>query len=275
MFWRLSSFDSTGKPSQVYIQGTIHIGDDRLYPVADSVLAAWKSADRLAGEISTEGWASFQQELQKHMIQSYTDAAGRSVYDGLSDSRKKTLYSVIDKKTADSLALFEPWVLNTSVSTYIYIKAGLSPLKAMDLWFITQANKEGRHMEGLDELETQFSVIQYGTYDEQLVLLQDSLDTIADSAEMDKITGRLYDAYIAGDVKNVAAILDSENKKSAGRVPFYKRYNTALFSDRNQAWSEKIESWLSEGGTTFIFAGCGHFVGKDSVFTCLKKNGAL
>ena len=145
----------------------------------------------------------------------------------------------------------------------------------MDLWFIARANQENRHMDGLDELETQFSVLQYGTYDEQMSLLEDTLDTIADPSAADKFTWGLYDAYIAGDVKKVAGILDSENKANEAKNAFYRRYDAVLYSERNRAWAEKIETWLSEGGTTFVFAGCGHFVGADSVFACLKKDGVL
>ena len=41
---------------------------------------------------------------------------------------------------------------------------------------------------------------------------------------------------------------------------------TALLDDRNKAWSYKIEDYLLQGGTTFIFAGCAHFTGSASVF---------
>ena len=42
MFWRISASGPDGTPAAVYIQGTIHVGDDRLYPPADSVMTAWK-----------------------------------------------------------------------------------------------------------------------------------------------------------------------------------------------------------------------------------------
>jgi uncharacterized protein YbaP (TraB family) len=46
MFWRITGTDAAGKQATVYIQGTIHLGDDRLYPLSGSVLNAWNSADR-------------------------------------------------------------------------------------------------------------------------------------------------------------------------------------------------------------------------------------
>ena len=70
MFWQIDGVDADGKHSVVYIQGTIHVGDKRLYPLANPVVEAWNSADRIVGEISTADWAKFQNELQNRIRES-------------------------------------------------------------------------------------------------------------------------------------------------------------------------------------------------------------
>lgn len=273
MFWRITGTDAKGLPSTVYIQGTIHVGDDQLYPLADSVNKAFDSATRIAGEISTEGYASLEKETQKRLIQSYLDASGRNVLDALSEEQKQALYSVLDKNVADQIALFEPWALNTTASAYTYFKSGLSTDKAIDVYFINRA--AGRTMLGLDTLDTQFKAMQFGTYDEQLVMLKDTLDTIANPTDLNTMTDELYKAYLAGDVQKVSKIMYESDEKDIKKNELYKRYNEVLITNRNISWADTIKGWLSEGGTTFIFAGCAHFVGDNSVFVYLKKNGTL
>ena len=56
-FWRIDGTDKNGNPSTVYIQGTFHLGDERIFPLSEEVQQAFVNADRHAGEISTQGYA--------------------------------------------------------------------------------------------------------------------------------------------------------------------------------------------------------------------------
>ena len=52
-FWRIDGTDKNGNPSTVYIQGTFHLGDERIFPLSEEVQQAFVNADRHAGELST------------------------------------------------------------------------------------------------------------------------------------------------------------------------------------------------------------------------------
>ena len=86
-------------------------------------------------------------------------------------------------------------------------------------------------------------------------------------------TNDLYEAYLANDAKKLESILTLSRMADEARGEFYRAYYNKLFTERNKAWADKILQYLDEGGTTFIFAGCGHFVGHDSVFANLEKRG--
>ncbi len=70
MFWRIDGTDKNGNPSTVYVQGTFHVGDDRLYPLADMVVEAWGTADRLMAEISDEDYATLPVKVNAMMMES-------------------------------------------------------------------------------------------------------------------------------------------------------------------------------------------------------------
>ncbi|MBQ9494607.1 MAG: TraB/GumN family protein [Treponema sp.] len=275
MFWRIDGTDKNGNPATVYIQGTIHLGDERLYPLAPTVVDAWVNADRIVGEISTADWAVFETEMSNKMIQSQINADGKNVLHNITSTQRDALFSVLEKEAAEQLAVYEPWVTIAAIETAVYLNSGLSVEKGMDGQFMLLAYQQGKDMDGLDSLETQLDVLQFGNYDEQLVLLKDMLDDIAQPEEINKYTNELYEAYLAGDVQKLTKLMESSRKEAEAKNTLYAAYYKAIFTERNKAWAEKIKAWIFEGGTTFIFAGCGHFVGDDSVFMYLKKNGAL
>ncbi|MDR9860283.1 TraB/GumN family protein [Treponema socranskii] len=278
MFWQIDGIDADGKPSVVYIQGTIHVGDKRLYPLAPSVVEAWNSADRIVGEISTTDWAKFQNELQNRIRESVRSAGGRRISDALTSEQKRALYSVLGKAEAEQTDLFEPWVTNLSLQSLVYTNSGLSAEQGLDGQFMLLSYRQNREMEGLDDLETQFDVLAFGTYDEQLVMLQDVLDDIAGANDIEQFVRKLYDAYLTDDAASLDALLKESYRtdgEPAAKAALYKAYYEKTFTERNRAWAKKIAVWLSEGGTTFIFAGAGHFIGEDSVFSYLRKNGKL
>lgn len=44
---------------------------------------------------------------------------------------------------------------------------------------------------------------------------------------------------------------------------------------RNKKWAKDIASFIEDGGITFIFSGCGHRAGKNSVFEYLRRQGTI
>lgn len=276
MFWTLTGTDKNGETAKVYIQGTIHVGDERLFPLSPVVVSAWETSDRIAGEISSEGYENMEVMIQGMVLESYLNAKGRNIYDYLTEKQKETLYAVVDKDSADALVLFEPWVMTNLVTNSLYTDSGLSAEGGLDQWFIDRANESERPMLGLDELETQLELLRFGTYEQQLYILQEGLDDLADGKTDDEDTAQLYELYLTDDEDGIASLVSEEFiLNDPSELAFAKEYNKMMYDDRNKAWADKIRDWLYEGGTTFIFAGSAHFVGERSVFYYLEQNGTL
>lgn len=275
MFWRIDGTDKKGNPSTVYVQGSFHLGDGRMYPLADPVLAAWNGADRLVAEISSKDTAQLQLKVMEMMVDSFKKAGGRVVTDDLTDKQKATLNKYMEAEVASKLAVFEPWLTTYSIAAAIYQGNGLSAEYGLDSNLMAYANEAGREIEGLDTLQLQLDVITYGSYDEQMDMLRDVLDELDDPTEVIAMTKSLYEAYIANDKATFAKRSDEEKDADEARHAFYKAYNKMIYDDRNKDWAKDITGYLREGGTTFIFAGAGHWVGEGSVFDCLRKMGTI
>lgn len=275
MFWRIDGTDRKGSPSTVYVQGTFHLGDNKMYPLADGVVSAWSKADRLVAEIASKDYMLLQAKLMELMVDSYKKAGGRVVTDRLTEEQKKTLQDFFDKEMMDQFTLFEPWVTTYSLASMLYANSGLSPEYGLDNGLLASAQEEGRDVEGLDELQTQLDVITYGSYDEQLDMLRDLLDELKDPSEEIAEAKAMYDSYLKDDRASFGKLFQEDMEDDEAKHKFYENYYKMVITDRNKDWAKDITGYLREGGTTFIFAGAGHWVGEGSVFDCLRKMGTI
>lgn len=278
MYWNISGTDSKGNPSTVHILGTIHVGDERLYPLPDQVMEDFKNADRIVAELSSADMDAMQGALIKALVSSMIRANGRNVLKELDEEEKDILFSVLDENIARSLAIYEPWLLTNTVSVFQYGSCGLDGAKGVDQYLMDIAKKENREWEGLDTLDLQLKVIQFGTYDEQLAVLKSILDILVDPTIFNEYINALYEAYLAADLEGLLSVHEIEDEMDSSDPmleEYSKRQNEELLTKRNKSWAEKIKGYLNEGGETFIFAGSLHFIGPDSVFYYLNKNGVL
>lgn len=276
MLWKISGTDKNGEPSTVYVQGTIHVGDDRLV-VSDNVKQLFLSANRRIGEISSADYPIVEAKTAEMMIEGAKAAAleNKDFRNDLSEKHNEMLRSLIQIDSTAQYAMFEPWVLNLVLSMTAIGDAGLDPTRALDSYFIDYAQKNGLSTEGLDSLETQLDIVKFGSWNDQVEMLAETIETISDIEKRieaaQEITD-MYEAYITDDVAKLSKVID---KSQIAETAIEKRYNKLLWQDRNAAWAKLFAEYLNEGGTTFVFAGCGHFTGKNSVFAEMQKNKTL
>ena len=275
MFWKLSGKDSNGKPSTVYFLGTLHVGDERLFPLPKRILSAFDSADRYAGEISSKDMQELTARLMYIMIDSRKKTNGRKVSDSLSDEEKETGKAFLGS-AFNQMDSFEPWVMTMTLSQEVYSSSGLEPDKGIDQVLMNKLTEQGKSWEGLDSIKTQIDVLRFGNYDQQLFMLKDALHDLRDPTEVNEYINSLYEAYLTGNTDSVSRITnESYTTDDEEMSDFMDEYNEAILINRNKSWVSKIDDWIKKGGTTFVFAGCAHFSGDHSVFRYLKDAGII
>ena len=269
-FWRLSGVDAAGNPSTVYIHGTIHVGTAALYPLAESVQTAWKSADRYVSELSSEDVAALDAAVTNAMLSTWQKDQQR-LFKALSPDDITILQTALDADALNFYARFEPWVLNAALASLPLKANGYDDALGLDYYFYKQLELQGATSEGLDSLKQQLQLLSFGTYDEQIVLLKDSLATICNSDETASELASLYDAYYNNNSAMLTALIEKTNAADIAAHALYKRYYKQMYQERNERWAQALAGYLQAGGTTFVFAGCAHFVGSNSVFAYMKK----
>lgn len=280
-FWKISGVDKNGNPSFVYIQGTIHLGSEKLFPLDKEVLDAFNSADLLAGEISSEDMGKIQLYSMRLVQESFIKAGGKKVSENLSEKEVESLKNLLGGPLAFSMIDgAEPWVLSLALlGKTIQETTELTAEYSIDSYFRNLANESSRKVIGLDDLKSQFDILTFGTYEQQIKILKASIKECSEEnyiqetkAELDS----LYKAYISDDLEMLASISQKSNEKEISEYgDFGEEYKKLVYDKRNEDWAKDIKEFLENGGSTFIYAGAAHWVGKNSVFEYLRKQGTI
>ena len=270
-FWEIR-----GNNGSVYVLGTIHVADKDFYPLEKNVLRAFDKADRLVSEIG--GAADFEalaSELQTVIMKNMNTDPQKSLLNVLPEDELTFLYETVGDDTVHQLALFNPWILNTILSQFLMAKVGLDAGAGIDMYLMQRA--ENKKIEALDTVEQQIAALSYGTFDDQLAILKDSIQALRNIDKSMKEIHKIRDLYLSNNRKALSALLvelllevpSSFSEKKA------QAYIDALLTDRNRIWAQKFDSYLREGGNTFAFAGAAHFLGKTSVFEIMRQKNML
>ena len=270
-FWEIR-----GNNGSVYVLGTIHVADKDFYPLEKNVLRAFDKADRLVSEIG--GAADFEalaSELQTVIMKNMNTDPQKSLLNVLSEDELTFLYETVGDDTVHQLALFNPWILNTILSQFLMAKVGLDAGAGIDMYLMQRA--ENKKIEALDTVEQQLAVLSYGSFDDQLAILKDSIQALRDIDKSTEEIHRLRNLYLSNNRTELSALIvelllevpSSFSEKKA------QAYIDALLTDRNRIWAQKFDSYLREGGNTFVFAGVAHFLGKSSVFEIMRQQNML
>ena len=273
MLWKIRGFTGDGQPSTVYLLGTYHAGDGRMDFFPQSISQALQEADRFCCEISSDEWAQLPQMMESLTMQGFLKDLSHTLIDDLSSDEINLISQYVDPQTFASLVCFDPWVLNNYLQSIVMLASGLDPQKAYDIMIMNDilSKNPGTKIEGLDQVQVQLDLTAWGDWDTQLLILRDTLADLNNLSEAAKEMTDLYEIFLSGDEVKFEEAYFKDIDQELLAQPVYQEYLKALLNDRNQAWSYKIADWLDTPGTTFVFAGCAHFVGPESVFYYLKQ----
>lgn len=275
-FWKITGTDKNGLPSYVFLQGTIHVGTEDLYPLDSKVMEAFTNADRLAAEIGSEDLKKLGPECLKILLKSHTK--NKNCKDFLTQEQLEVLNKILGEKAVNAYSRYEPWFMQMNLENGILLNIiGRKEEYGIDLYLENLAIESGRKVIGLDTLETGLNLLRYGDYEFQKNYLIMQIDSLAGENEEIWVEEfcKMEKMYMEDDTEGMAQLLDSSRKEECSIFPQSAEYNEFVMEKRNENWAAQIKTFLEEGGNTFIFVGAAHLIGENSVFEYLKKYGVL
>lgn len=256
VFYRVQENDQT-----VYLFGSIHVGDESLYPLHDQIDEAFEEADHLAVEIDMSDVNEL--ESSQMMMQKGIYKDGTTLSDVLEDDVFSETVDQLSGFGLDESMLeqFKPWFVSMLLYEVALEETDFNGDNGIDMYFIDRANDKGLPIISLESIESQFESIGSAPEEEQIASLEDMLNS--------------FDIY-EEELTQMIRVWRSGNTDVFAQMRQMEETSDQLSMDeRDLAMTEKIEDFLTgeDGDTYFIVVGSLHLAGDNSIVDLLEDRG--
>lgn len=265
----------------VYLLGSIHIGNQEMYPFGDTLLAAMEASDTFVFECDTTSGDAVKATLKAMYYQDgtkLTDVLPEELYEKLEAASALRAYSV------SSFVKMKPWaVMSTLSMDASAVQMGMDSLGdaanfGVDAYVRAYATQNKKEIGYLETTEEQLEVMDGFSMPLQEYLLDSTLSAILEPSTakgLDASMGEWPDWWKAG---NVTAFVQSfhQGEEEESRPDLAAEYCESLIYKRNVNMADRTETLLLGGGedTYFVTVGLLHLVlPEHSVVKCLEDKG--
>ncbi len=265
-----------GSDTVIYLFGSIHMADDRAYPMRDEIMNAYQESEYLAVEFDTVAY-------QKDYSKMAEDVKGMMYLDGtkLKDHLSEESYNKIVnylKENDSYMSLYEvykPVMFYSLVNTTVGNKSGLDSNKGIDAYFLNDAHKNNKKILEVESSDYQFGL--FSRYSDKLfeVLI---LYMIENEEEGIQELKDLYDGWLKGDPTEIISETGDEVpeeviKKYGDSLKELETFNNELIDERNKNMAVVVKNYFKEDKNTFVVVGAAHIVGDKGIAKSLEKAG--
>lgn len=242
---------------QMWLFGTVDIGDARTAFLPQQITSAFAEADALAVEYDA---LSFDQQLltDPQLQQDFADAYYYSDRSTVSDHLEPSISQDLEMmmricgKNSINAPYTRVFVWRELIESF-YLSQGssLTTEKAMNIRLLDWAAAQNKPIyetgSGLSQLQIHAELSDAL----QQMLLQATLDGAMLGHCSD--AEALYQLWCQGDAERLAAYLEAENEEFAAKEPeLWKEYKKAMLTNRSKAMAKAAKHYLESGETVFF-----------------------
>ena len=250
------------KIKSLYLMGTMHIANEQILNLHDSVFIFMKKSKVLALELNMNktGGAAMALKMMKLIKMpkdtSYADLLSRSDLIYLNNALKEQLAPPFDKVWAGLRPAFVGLLILQQDSN-LNADTALLPL---DIYLYQKSKDFKMKHKGLETMEEQLAALNATPLKAQAESLLAALkDTTSQALYND-----LLQAYIDQDIDALYQIIHAEEGNSS--------FKQNILTNRNYSMTDKM-LLLAKKKRTFVAVGAGHLGGEEGILALLKKQG--
>ncbi len=252
-----------------YLYGTIHITDERVLALPEVVLDAIKDSDAVYTEVIFDSDLQIKAaQVMRLNNQTLEDLLPKEIYEKTADyfKSKRMHISMFSK--------IKIWGVFMTITSLEAPKQGGNKI-SLDVYISRLGSNQGKEIGGLEKPEEQFTIFDSLTLEEQIILLNNTLNDVEKNKNMKK--GSLDDileAYLSGDEDKISKVLQIGLNESD---PLLNKINKELFIERNHKMTDRIiEKIKSNTDKSYFFTiGAGHYPGKEGILELLIQKGFI
>jgi len=262
---------------EMYLLGTIHVGDAKTAFLPEAFYAAFDACDALAVEVDV---IAFEDKLENSSVLA-SQLAALYTYSDQSPTKEHLepeLYENAIKllKAAgaysSSMEFVMPYAWANSIEGFYLTLGGLRTEKGMDMRLLMLAKEQQKKV-----LEVESTLSQYEMYANFSPELQELLLTAAlevNATEYCDEVQSLYDLWCTGDEEALRACLaeDGSDMTDAEKA-CYQEYIDAMIVQRNSNMLNVAVSYLEGKDTVFFAVGLAHLLQENGLVDALRQAG--
>ena len=266
---------------EMWLFGTIHIGDERTAYLPQEIYDAFDASDALALEFDSEAFEKrmeededFQDKISGYYFFSDNTLTKQHMDPELYETALKLL------KATGSYNINTDYMKAYFWSSFIddfYLRQGyqLTRAQGIEERLTTRANKQNKKILDVESGEFQVSMLSGFSDALQETLLAECVFT--DPMTSWKSAKKLLDMWCAGDEAAMRKYLSTDPETLAQMSDeeraLYEEYNNAMTLDRNRAMLEVAKSYLESGETVFFAVGLAHLLVDEGLVDTLRDAG--
>lgn len=251
-----------------YLFGSMHLADERLLTLPDIVIEAIDDAEVVYAEVKLD------QETTIKSGQLSRLPSGQTLDDLLPQDVASRLDSYLSTKglASSAFANYKVWF----VTNYIALLDELENLlknPSLDQYIWNLAISKGKDTDGIETVEEQINIFDSLTLDEQIDMLNDTLDALEEYANSgESPIDDMKDAYIEGNLEVLQDLMFSDYEENNY---LYVKFKSLILTDRNYNITQRITQLITDNPNTqyFFTIGAGHYYGEDGIITLLENEG--
>ena len=252
-----------GLTNSVYLLGSIHLLREQDHPLPTVIDRAYDDADVLIMELDMDDIDSLA--TQQLFTQAGVLQDGRTLRDLMGEDlyRRAEIAAQKSDIPIEMLASSEPWLAAITVEMLALYRIGFNPMLGVEMTMVSRAARDGKPIDGLEEIEEQLAFLDGLSLDAQRNML---LQTLEESADMRESIDEMIRAWRHGDI----ALLESGMLDS---FEGHEELSNVLVHERNRRWARQIDDLLDDANDYLVIVGALHLVGESGVPRLLAQQG--
>jgi hypothetical protein len=270
LMWRVTCPDG----QTMYLFGSMHAADETLYPLSNTIMDAFYSADYLAVEVDMLAFMNdiaaimaFQFAIMYEDGKSIVDEIGEELHARAAEVILESGFLDLGGASIEMFDMFRPFVWWSDLLTGIALEqSGLSAELGIEMIFIQEANERGIEILEVESIQAQIDVLLGFPLETQIMLIEEALDI-----EL-AVEGLLYlyEVFKYGDLEAI-----TEMREEVAQSEEYADYYMDLLINRDIIMADAVEQYFAEGKDVFYIVGLLHMVGENGVIDLLTQRGYL
>jgi uncharacterized protein YbaP (TraB family) len=266
--------------NKVYLLGSIHIGDNLVYPVDNSIKEAFGESQALYVEANLfDQSGGMEYFMEKSMYQD-----GTSIRDHIPAELHEKVIKALELYGIpyEAYSTFKPWSLANNLnaihtSNSDSLEDGQqAAMLGIDLYFMTKAMLMGMPIVELEGIAFQADMFDGLSKKVQEMYLESIVDAILDPTdEGDEEQDLLKEWLIQWQKGDHESFTESYTDSMEEEDEISRELTMMLFGERDENMANKIMELLDAKGeaTYFLVVGAGHFTVENSIIDRLQASG--